>query len=461
MNTPVTPWLQAELPQALPGSHVPWLRQTRQAALERCMAQGLPTRRDEDWKYTDVSAIGRRASLAPSKTGPDAVDGTALREWLLPQENAALLVFVNGRYQPGLSNLGGLPPGVRLHSLSQQIDLAPAMLQPFLADGAAVNGKVAGGAMAQDVFGSLNAAFATDGAVLRLARDTRLAAPIYLLCIANGAKGVNGEGAAIYPRHVIIAEAGAQATVIEHYVGTTGAANFTNALTQISLAAGAELEHYKLLEEDDAAYHIGGIHARQAAGSRFASHSFAVGGRLSRNQITTLLAEEGAECLFNGLYLASGRQHIDHHTRIEHAAPGCTSRQYYRGILDGAGRGVFNGKVIVQQGAMKTDAHQANNTLLLSRQAEMDTKPQLEIFADDVKCTHGATVGPLDEDMLFYLRSRGVDAVLAKALLGYGFAHDVIDRVNLPALRARLEKILLARLPQGAIISLLAVDERR
>jgi Fe-S cluster assembly protein SufD len=441
MNTPVTPWLQAKLPQALPGNHLPWLHQARKTALERSMAQGLPTRRDEEWKYTDVSAIGRRANLVPEKTIPDAAVSAALDEWLLPQENAALLVFVNGHYQPGLSNLGGLPKGVRLHSLSQQINLAPAMLQPFMGNEAMDDDTVT-----QNVFDSLNAAFATDGAALHLASGTRLAAPIYLLCIAHG------EGAAIYPRHVIVVEEGAQATVIEHYVGTAGAANFTDALTQINLAAGAELEHYKLLEEDDAAYHIGGIHARQAAGSRFASHSFAVGGRLIRNQITTLLAEEGSECLFNGLYLANERQHIDHHTRIEHAAPSCTSRQYYRGILDGAGRGVFNGKVIVQQGAMKTDAHQANNTLLLSRQAEMDTKPQLEIFADDVKCTHGATVGPLDDDMLFYLRSRGVDAVLAKALLGYGFAHDVIDRVSLPALRARLEKILLARLPQGAML---------
>jgi Fe-S cluster assembly protein SufD len=445
MNTPVTPWIQAKLPQAMPGNHLPWLRQARKTALERCVTQGLPTTRDEEWKYTDVSAIGRRANLTPGltpgKTKLDAAISAALPEWLLQQENTALLVFVNGHYQPGLSNLGALPQGVRLHNLSQQIDFAPAMLQPFLG-----NELMDGGSVAQNVFDSLNAAFATDGAVLHLSSGIKLAAPIYLLCIAHG------EGAAIYPRHVIVAEEGAQATVIEHYVGTAGAANFTDALTQISLGAGAELEHYKLLEEDGAAYHIGGIHARQAAGSRFASHSFVVGGRLSRNQITTLLAEEGGECLFNGLYLASGRQHIDHHTRIEHAAPGCTSRQYYRGILDGAGRGVFNGKVIVQQGAMKTDAHQANNTLLLSRQAEMDTKPQLEIFADDVKCTHGATVGPLDEDTLFYLRSRGIDAVLAKALLGYGFAHDVIDRVSLPALRARLEKILLARLPQGAML---------
>lgn len=451
MNTPATPWLQAKLPPALPGNHLPWLRQARKTALQRSVVQGLPTRRDEEWKYTDVSAIGRRANLAPEITMPDAVVNAALDEWLLPQENAALLVFVNGHYQPGLSNLDALPPGVRLHNLSQQIDFDPAMLQPFLGDDT-VNGKVDDGAVAHNVFASLNAAFATDGAVLHLTSGTKLVAPIYLLCIANGANRDNGEGAAIYPRHVIVAEAGAQATVIEHYVGTAGAANFTDALTQISLAAGAELEHYKLLEEDDAAYHIGSIQARQAAGSRFASHSFAIGGRLCRNQITTLLAEEGSECLFNGLYLASGRQHIDHHTRIEHAAPGCTSRQYYRGILDGAGRGVFNGKVIVRQGAMKTDAHQANNTLLMSRQAEMDTKPQLEIFADDVKCTHGATVGPLDEDMLFYLRSRGIDAVLATALLGYGFAHDVINRANLPALRARLEKILLARLPQGAML---------
>ncbi len=195
--------------------------------------------------------------------------------------------------------------------------------------------------------------------------------------------------------------------------------------------------------------HVAGIHAEQAEGSRFTSHSFALGGRLVRNDITSRLNAARATCTFNGLYLLDGKQHVDHHTRIDHLAPSCISREYYRGILDGESRGVFNGKVIVHPHAAKTDAHQANHNLLLSRQAEADTKPQLEIFADDVKCTHGATVGQLDDESMFYLRSRAVDAESARSLLIYGFANDIIGKVEVPELRARIEHLVLQRLPQG------------
>jgi Fe-S cluster assembly protein SufD len=295
-------------------------------------------------------------------------------------------------------------------------------------------------------FFNLNTAFTADGAALHLASDTIVDAPIYLLFIATGKAG------AIYPRNILIAEQGSRATVIEHYLGSADARNFTNAITQISVEDGATIEHCKLLQENNEAFHIGGTHAIQGADSHFDSHSFALGGRMMRSDITTRLEGPGSQCNFSGLYLVAGKQHVDHHTRIDHIATNCTSREHYRGVLEESARGVFNGKVIVRPGAQKTDAYQVNHNLLLSRQAEMDTKPQLEIFADDVKCAHGATVGQLDDDMVFYLRSRGINPDLGKALLIYGFANNVITLVRLPALRERLEQILIARLPQGISI---------
>jgi Fe-S cluster assembly protein SufD len=218
------------------------------------------------------------------------------------------------------------------------------------------------------------------------------------------------------------------------------------------LAAGANIEHCKLLHEGPAATHIGGIHAEQAAASDFTSHSFALGCHLGRNDITVQLRGQGCHSTLNGLYTLDERQHMDHHTRIDHLAAGCVSREYYRGVLNGASHGVFNGKVVVHADAYGSDAHQVNHNLLLSRMAEVDTKPQLEIFADDVKCTHGATVGQLDENQLFYLRSRGIDADLARSVMIYGFANDIISRVKVESLRGHIEQMLLNRLPQGELV---------
>lgn len=422
----------AHVPLALAGHDVPWVIQARRSALERFLARGLPTRRDEEWKYTDVSMLGRRASLAPDNIPPDPPAEAALYAWLLAQENAHLMVFVNGHYASELSAPGKLPPGVRLESLADMLDDSHDLPEPFFAR-----------QHEHTVFSALNTAFATDGAVLHLAPGTVLQVPIYLLFVASG------HGSASYPRNIVIAGEGAQATVIEHYLGMVDAHNFTNAMTQISLGADAVIEHCKLLLEGEASIHIAGIHAEQAAGSRFTSNSFALGGRLSRNDITSQLNEPGAQCTLNGLYLLDGKQHADHHTRIDHVAPSCVSREHYRGILDGESHGVFNGKVSVCPGAVKTDAHQSNRNLLLSRKAEIDTKPQLEILADDVKCTHGATVGQLDDASLFYLRSRGIDAELARSMLIYGFANDIVGRVASPELRTRIEHLVLDKLPQG------------
>lgn len=438
MNVQLESWNNADLghvQQMLAGHEVPWMRQARHSALGRFYEHGFPTRREEEWKYTDVSQLAHRATLAPDHIPPDPTSESMLLAWALSGEGKRLMAFVNGHYAPGMSTFEDLPEGVVLASLAALLDDADSLPQPFF-----------DAHFEHTVFSALNTAFATDGAVLYLPPGVTLDMPIYLLFIASG------HGPAVYPRNIVIAGEGARATVIEHYLGALEVHSFTDAITQLSLGTGAEIEHCKLLQDGPAAAHIAGIHAEQAAGSRFVSHSFAVGGHLGRNDITVRLLEPGCQCTLNGLYLLDGKQHMDHHTRIDHLAPDGTSREYYRGVLDGASHGVFNGKVVVHPGATGTDAHQSNHNLLLSRQAEVDTKPQLEIFADAVRCTHGATVGQLDEASLFYLRSRGIDAEAARSLLVYGFANDIVARVSAPDLRARIEQLVLDRLPQGDAI---------
>jgi Fe-S cluster assembly protein SufD len=435
MNVQQESWKDIALervPLHLAGHGVPWVASERQSAFQRFAAHGFPTRREEEWKYTDVSSIAKRASLAPDNIPPDPSSEAALFAWTLAQQHVHLMVFVNGHYSDELSALGELPSGARLESLADLLDGNADLPETFFDE-----------QHEHTIFAALNNALTTDGAVLKLAPGTVLEKPLYLLFIASG------HGTAIYPRNIVIAGEGARATVIEHYFGMLETHNFTDAVTQISLDARAELQHCKLEQEGSVALHVAGIHAEQAASSHFVSRSFALGGRLVRNDITSRMNGPECQCSFEGLYLLDGKQHVDHHTRIDHLAPSCTSREYYRGILDGESHGVFNGKVIVHPHAIKTDAHQANHNLLLSRQAEVDTKPQLEIFADDVKCTHGATVGQLDDEGLFYLRSRGVDADSARSLLIYGFANDIIRRIDVPDMRARIEHLVLDRLPQG------------
>ncbi|MGH8222607.1 MAG: Fe-S cluster assembly protein SufD [Woeseiaceae bacterium] len=424
---------------ALPGACVPWLVRARQAALDRFAESGFPTSRDEEWKYTNVTAIEKRAFTAL----PQGVDRAATPAGLGVPGLGAFpghrVLFVNGRYSPAHSSVGLLPAGVILESLADTIERSPDALQLLFGEDSR-----------QTVFGALNSAFMADGLYLYLPRGAAIEEPIHLFFAAGQ------ENAAICPRNVIVAEEGAQATVIEHYAGAEGASYLTNAVTQILAATNARVEHYKLQQEPLRAFHIAGIHAVQGRGSRFSSHSISLGAALARNDITTAFDGEGCETALNGLYLARGRQHVDHHTRIDHAKPDGASREYYRGLLDGAARGVFNGKVIVHPQANGTDAHQLNRNLLLSKNAEVDAKPQLEIHADDVKCTHGATVGQLDEEQVFYLRSRGIEEGVAKSLIVYAFARDVIERIRVAALRERLEEVLLAWLPQGERIKELA-----
>lgn len=424
----------------LPGARVPWLVSARGSALARFAQSGFPGARDEEWKYTSVAAIEKRAFLAASREdGQELAAVTLVDQSALTGSAVHLLVFVNGRYCAALSDSGRLPSGATLSSLAEVLENSPEALEPYLANDENLT-----------VFGALNTVFMADGAYLHLARGTVVEQPIHLLFIATQA------GAAISPRNLIVAEEGAQATVIEHYAGADGTAYLTNVVTQIFAATNAGIEHYKLQQEALQSFHIAGIHARQARDSRLLSHSISLGAVLTRNDLTTIFASTGCDAAFDGLYLVGGRQHVDNHTRIDHAHANGTSRETYRGVLDGHSRAVFNGKIIVHPGAQKTDARQANHNLLLSRDAEIDTKPQLEIHADDVKCTHGATVGQIDDNQLFYLRARGIEETMARSLLVHAFAHDLIERIRVTALRTRLEQILFARLPQGERIRELA-----
>jgi Fe-S cluster assembly protein SufD len=410
---------------SLPGSDLPWLNRARELALRKFADLGFPTTRDEDWKYTNVAALSKHA-FAPASTTKSAVTASHVWELSCRELPCHLMVFINGRYAPELSN--SLPTGTI--SLARALEQQPQTIEPFF------DSEIG------DAFGALNLAFASDGAVLRLPKGAAIERPIYLLFISSD------ESHAIHPRNLIVAEEGAQATIVEHYCGVNGAAYFTNAVTQITAEKNSSLKHYKLQQEGINAFHIANIDCQQLRDSRFESHSLALGAALSRNEISTCFAGQGAETVFNGLYVAGGHQHMDHRTHIDHVEPQCTSREFYRGVLNDHARAVFHGKVIVREGAQKSDSSQANHNLLLSKDAEVDTRPQLEIYADDVKCTHGATVGQLDEDMIFYLRSRGVHEELAKAILTYAFAHDIIGRIELAPLKRKVADALIARLPE-------------
>jgi Fe-S cluster assembly protein SufD len=298
-------------------------------------------------------------------------------------------------------------------------------------------------------FVALNTALMEDGAFVRIARGVVAEEPIHLLFLT-----VAEEGPLVtYPRNLILADENSQATIVETYAALDGGVYFNNVVTEIIAAENAVLDHYKIQQESEGAFHIATQQVQQDRDSNFTSHSISLGGALVRNDINAVLNGTGIESTVNGLYLASGRQHVDNHTAIDHAKPHCNSHELYKGILDGHATGVFNGKIFVRPDAQKTDAKQTNQNLLLSADATINTKPQLEIFADDVRCTHGATVGQLDADAIFYLRSRGLGLEEARGLLTYAFASDILERVKVAPLRAELEKQLLSRLPRMRHVS--------
>jgi Fe-S cluster assembly protein SufD len=390
----------------------------RASAMERFVELGLPTTHDEDWRFTPLTALAD----TPFQLAEPAVPHHL--EELLPQTGpAATLVLVNGRYMPRLSKPTGLPQSVVVGSLAANKNrIVPAAASyensPFVA---------------------LNTAFLRDGLFVLLPRGTVLREPLHLVSIAVA----GDEPIVFHPRTLIVCEANSQATVLQSYVGA-GGTYLTNAVTEIVLGEGALLDHYKLQRDSKQAFHFETLAVRLDRSSNFASQAITLGGGLVRNEIAALLAGSGCECTLNGLYVAGGTQHIDNRTTIDHAVPHCASHELYKGILDGKAKGVFNGKIYVRQDAQKTDAKQTNKTLLLSDDATINTKPQLEIYADDVKCTHGATVGQLAGDAVFYLRTRGIGLEEARAMLTYAFANDILQRIKIEPLRRELEEAFLA-----------------
>jgi Fe-S cluster assembly protein SufD len=414
-------WIEAAAAAAAEGPD--WLLDRRRAGLAAFDAAGFPGRRDEDWKYTDLKLVTRRSF---------AVDGTAaFTAPGIDGLDCPALVFTNGR----LSATYGLPEGAAVLSLARALAADHPACRELL-------GKLAD--PARHRFAGLATALFADGVLLDLPADLVLDAPIRLVFLAGGV----AEPALACPRVLIRAGANSRATVIEHYAPAGGEA-LSLAVTEISLAPGAYIEHYRLQDEAGEAFHLGVLAARIDRDATLVSHNLSVGARIARLDLDVELAGPGARVDMNGLYVVRDRQHVDSHTRVDHAVPRTTSAELYRGVLAGKSRAVFNGKAIVHPGAAGTDASQSNANLLLSPHAEVDTKPELEIYADEVKCSHGATTGQLDAAALFYLRSRGLDEDTAKILLTFAFADTVLARMSLAPVRRHAEQLVVGRLPDS------------
>src|SRR6476659_6871361 len=408
-----------------------WLDTIRQCAFQRFQALGFPTTKNEDWHFTSVAPIVEAAY--PPRTAPGGdVKPADLAPFTFGASDWPTIVFVNGVFAPALSSLETLPDGVKVYDMATAFRASDPLVERHLSRFAAYE---------LNTFTALNSAFVSDGAVVRIAKEFEVDRPIHILFVSDAIAAKTQSN----PRTLIIAERNSKATVIESYGATGEASYFTNAVTEVLLEEGANLSHLKIQRESPRAFHVGTIEAEQKRDSHYQSFSFATGAALSRTNIYTTLDGEGAGATLNGLYMPDGEQHCDHQTKIVHAQPNCFSRELYKGVLDGASHGVFNGKVFVDPIAQKTDGKQTNNTLLLSDKAQIDAKPQLEIFADDVKCTHGATVGRLDEQALFYMKSRGINKELARRLLTYAFAAEVLETIEIDRVRHELERATLQR----------------
>jgi Fe-S cluster assembly protein SufD len=404
------------------------LQALRKGAAQRFQELGWPTRRLEAWKYTDVSVLARssferaiRSSVSPAAIQP------------FTYGRCHQLVFVNGHWAPELSHVETLPKGCILGRLAEALLEHQDLVEPYL-------GKVA--SFEHQAFAALNTAYLEDGAFIYLSPGTVIEKPIHLLFVSTA----KDHATVSYPRTLVVAQANSQATIIESYVGLEGS-YFTCPVTEIAVDENATIDHYKIQREQLKAFHLATMQVQLGRNSRFSSLSVALGGALARTDLNASLEAEGADCTLNGLYLVKDDQRVDHHINVDHRKPHGTSHQLFKGLLDGKSRAIFSGKVYVHPNAQKTDAQQSNRNLLLSDDALVHTNPQLEIFADDVKCSHGATVGQLDKEAIFYLRSRGLDEVAARRLLTYGFASDVLEQIKISAVRDDLEQLLSTWLP--------------
>ncbi|NOY59676.1 MAG: Fe-S cluster assembly protein SufD [Calditrichaeota bacterium] len=417
------------------GAQTP-LHRLRKAALQRVKKNGFPSIREEEWRFTNVSSIESMNFKPVDEKEQEEIGRNTLQEYLFEDLTPNRLVFVNGRFSSQLSSLSGLAQNIKFENLALELKNNPDVLLPYLAKQADYK---------KHAFTALNTAFLSEGAFIYIPNNIIVDEPLYILYISRD----GGESFVTHPRNLYVVGSNAQVKIIESYVGFGEEKYFTNPVSEIILNENAIVDHYKIQQENKSAYHIGVTQVHLKKDSNYRSNSFSFGSVLARNDINTVLDGEGAECTLNGLYMANGKQHVDNHTLIDHAKPRCNSHELYKGILDDRARAVFSGKIYVRPDAQKTDAIQSNQNLLLSEDAIVDTKPQLEIFADDVRCTHGGTVGQLDDEGVFYLRSRGISKHYARNIMIQAFAGQVTHKIKLEGLREKVEGLVFSRLRDG------------
>ena len=425
-----------DVESSLADSGPAWLHRIRKSALERFAELGFPTARraNEGWKYTNVGPIAKASFCHTPQVARNGLSPAELQRAAPWHQEWFNLVFVNGHYSEALSTPPPAPDGVQVESLAEAILSDPDVVKKHLTRYASFE---------DDGFTALNTAFVQDGAFVHIPKGETLESPLHLVFVSTDL----GEPSISYPRVLVVADAGSKATIIESYVGLGDSRYFTNAVAEMVVGEGAQVDHYRLLAESENAFHVGVARVHQGENSTFTSRAFAKGAALGRYDLYVLLDGEGGLCTLEGLYMTSGRQHMDNFINIDHAKPQATSRLYYKGILAGKSRAVFGGTVHVRKEAQKTDSMQTDKNLVLSPDAEVDSKPALFIYADDVKCGHGATAGNIDPETVFYMRSRGLDLDAASRLLIYGFASEIIDTVEVDEFRAYLERLFLESLP--------------
>jgi Fe-S cluster assembly protein SufD len=425
-----------ELEKVRRASEPVWLRHLRAEGWDIFSSSGFPTVRDEDWRFTNLAPLTRTEFRRATET---AISRPAIESSLLTGA-VCQLVFVNGRFAPEISDIDNLPPGLEVSSLSRALSEKSESVEQHL-------GRYAN--LRRDAFAALNTALWEDGAYIHIRRGARIEQPVHLLFVTTD----TAAPVMTHPRSLIVAEQASQAAIVEDYVSLSPGAALSNSVTELAAADDSIVSHYLIERENFDSYNISTLRIEQARNTNVSSHSILLGGGLVRNNVHPVLNGPGAECLINGLFVGAGRQHLDNYMLVEHASPHGSSRQFYNGILDQQARGVFHGRIVVHKDAQKTDAKQTNRNLLLSDDARMDTKPQLEIRADDVKCTHGATIGRIEDEPLFYLRSRGLDENSARNLLLYAFAAECLDRMNEQPAREFVAQFIRQRLHEIATAS--------
>ncbi|MFQ5534172.1 MAG: Fe-S cluster assembly protein SufD [Sphingomonadales bacterium] len=412
---------------ALDGAGHEWLGDLRAAAFDRFARSGFPGRKIESWRFTNVTGLAK-AALAPV-VPVDAIDPVELQDRLPDPQTGPRLVFVDGRLATDFCVFDGLPDGVEISGLADMLAQKPDLISEALKSGLAATGQDDDQALAV-----LNAAMFSDGAVIRIGENVKSDTPLHVVYVASSRCGAS----AIHLRNLILAAAGSHVSVVESFIGLGDGDYWTNVVTQVSAERNARVSHYRLQAESPGAFHIAKTAVRLAENSRYENFALTTGGRLSRSEIGVVMGGVLSHCALSGISLAGGGQHCDTLSRIDHVHPECESRQDYRSVVADAGHSVFQGKAIVRSDAQHTDARQASKNLLLAKSAVAITKPEFEIYADEVKCSHGATVGELDSDMLFYLRSRGLDLPAARALLIEGFVAQLLDSIEIDAVRSYL-----------------------